>query len=439
MKLIAGLLAILLLGVLVSSLPISEAGKGIRMVGTMRDNGEVLLVVQNASANDVSRLVIESFNGDITGISSNWNSEQESDSIDMYSHDKPVRSKSSMRFSIIVDSEQPDLKFKWWGYDSEGNYIARGAFKIHNKLVATEQPITGWIKPITKEDIAAKYGDKYPTPRSDNGDSITQFGYIWDKDPLAINIIIAKNMQRNDNEYKFAATITEAIEEWQYKLRKASKNEEVWGFDIKTFYQDKDEMPKDKADITFNVKSGNYLEYLGSAPCYTPAYIEYLAEQESDPYSNTYGKRGEGIKSKAEFKEWYAEFHKKYEHGNIEYCKVDLEIFMASYVFTNNSFSIVPAGKLSPTAFKYVVKHEFGHVLGLGHTIHGPSTATNMDIMSDGYQANASGWKPKLDFENYISRQDIDALLTIYGTDGFGNENNNNHPLKDPCILTINC
>ena len=40
MKLIAGLLAILLLGVLVSSLPISEAGKGIRMVGTMRDNGE---------------------------------------------------------------------------------------------------------------------------------------------------------------------------------------------------------------------------------------------------------------------------------------------------------------------------------------------------------------------------------------------------------------
>ena len=93
MKLIASLLAILLLGVLVSSLPISEAGKGIRMVGTMRDNGEVLLVVQNASANDVSRLVIESFNGDITSISSNWNSEQESDSIDMYSHDKPVRSK----------------------------------------------------------------------------------------------------------------------------------------------------------------------------------------------------------------------------------------------------------------------------------------------------------------------------------------------------------
>ena len=104
-----------------------------------------------------------------------------------------------------------------------------------------------------------------------------------------------------------------------------------------------------------------------------------------------------------------------------------------------SSIDIVPAGNLSPTAFKYVVKHEFGHALGLGHTIRGPNTATNMDIMSDGHQANVVGWKPNFDFENYISQQDIDALLTIYGTDGFGNENNNNHPLKDSCILTINC
>gem|GEM_PF-4002271 len=428
------------------SLPVVDAGKGTRIVGSMKDDGRILLLVQNASDNDLYSLMIESFSGDITAVNpaDGWISDNKlvDNTIVIKTINMALKSGESIRFYISLSSEEPKLKFKWSGYVLDGAEVAKGAFTTTNRLAKveeSEQPaVTVGIKPITEKDIRAKYGDKYPAPKSDNGNSVTEFGYLWNKDPLTVNIIIAKNMQREDKEYNFAKLITEALQEWQYKLRKASHNEKEWGFEINVIYEG-DEFPNTPVDITISVRSGNYLEYLGYAPCYTPAYVQYLEEQNEDQYSNKFGKRGEKITSLEEWNKWYREFHAKYEHGNIAYCTLNLEVYMASYAFTIDGYSIVPAGKLSRAAFKDVAKHEIGHVLGLGHTINGPLTSKNMDIMSDGYQQDAVGWQPDSLFEHYISQYDIDALLQLYGRDGFGGENNMNHPLKDPCFVLSFC
>lgn len=444
MRFVAGLLAIVLVSsIFISILSATANESGINVKATMSNGGKITLRVSNTSdSTEIYSLIIATDDLTKARTSKTWKAEiNHNDGYAILSTtETPIKKGSPQKFYLFTNTTENFVTLKWEAYNSEKKELDNGSLSFPNKLIET----TGWVKPISKttasNNINSKYGDKYPTPKTDNGDSLTQFGYLWDKDPITISIIITENMQREDKEYKFATLIKEAIAEWQYKLRKASGRENAWGFDIKVFYEGKDKLPKNGTDITILVTSGNYLEYLGYSPCYTPAYFKYLKEQgEKEKYSNTYGKRGEEIRSKEDLKKAYAEFHEKYQHGTIGRCEISLEVYLAQYVPTGDGYAIVPAGKLSPLGYKEVSKHEFGHALGLGHTIDAPLSFTNLDIMSDGYQWNNIGWNPNAITEHYISQQDIDALLTIYGNDGFGGKNNTNHPLKDPCILTINC
>jgi hypothetical protein len=59
--------------------------------------------------------------------------------------------------------------------------------------------------------------------------------------------------------------------------------------------------------------------------------------------------------------------------------------------------------------FRNVVRHEIGHALGLGHEV-----TSIQDLMDPTYDASA------INTDIYPSDLDLDALLSIYGNDGFG-------------------
>ncbi|MEM2126696.1 MAG: matrixin family metalloprotease [Candidatus Bathyarchaeia archaeon] len=65
-----------------------------------------------------------------------------------------------------------------------------------------------------------------------------------------------------------------------------------------------------------------------------------------------------------------------------------------------------------PADFRNVVRHEIGHALGLGH-----ETTGETDLMDPTYDVSGIG------YDIYPSTLDIEALLSIYGDDGFGGEN----------------
>lgn len=141
MKVSAGLLAAMLLFSVLNA-PLSvDAGKGIRVVGSTKDDGRILLLVQNASSNDLYGLRIESFSGVISTLDpgAGWRygdqAAGKAKTIVVETDDNPVKSKSSMRFHIKVDptESKPKLKFKWAGYGVDGTQIAKGAFKTINR------------------------------------------------------------------------------------------------------------------------------------------------------------------------------------------------------------------------------------------------------------------------------------------------------------------
>lgn len=138
---VAGLLAILVFSVMLSFSPI-DAGKGIRIVGTMKPDGTIVLLLQNGSDYPISSLHIQSFSGSIKtfqlphGWTSNYNTNDSPSTISMWTQEQRIAPKSSLRFSISVDSDQARLKFKWtaeYSSPSDGvtldRPVANGAFR----------------------------------------------------------------------------------------------------------------------------------------------------------------------------------------------------------------------------------------------------------------------------------------------------------------------
>jgi hypothetical protein len=151
-KVIATLLAVTIVTSVIT-FPSVDAGKGIRVIGSMRGNeGNVLILVQNASINDLYSLKIEYFSGAIQLLTApqGWwvhhGGDPDRSAYIIYSNlvyfetrDAPVGPHESMRFNIrISPSEDLKLKFKWTGYDSGGNEIAKGGFVTTNRLIKIE-------------------------------------------------------------------------------------------------------------------------------------------------------------------------------------------------------------------------------------------------------------------------------------------------------------
>ncbi len=71
---------------------------------------------------------------------------------------------------------------------------------------------------------------------------------------------------------------------------------------------------------------------------------------------------------------------------------------------------------LDKADFRNILRHEIGHALGLGHSNDNGSGAK--DLMYPYYDYTTVG------YDVYPSSLDLDALVNIYGTDGFGGTNN---------------
>lgn len=79
---------------------------------------------------------------------------------------------------------------------------------------------------------------------------------------------------------------------------------------------------------------------------------------------------------------------------------------------------VVDVGEVTPEAFRGVVKHEFGHTLGLGHALDRYSEGDDIAILDLMHPGLVS-----LENEYYVSALDIKALLNIYTSDGFAGDN----------------
>ncbi|MFY3740700.1 MAG: hypothetical protein HMLIMOIP_001143 [Candidatus Nitrosomirales archaeon] len=132
--------SLLLVGIIALSFtPNADAGKSIKLVGTMTEEGTVRFVIQNNSSKDVFGLTITSYNCGMYdfNIPERWTGTLASVDYlvgkDLYSfntENAPVVQKSTSDwFSFITDCEGKWLKFKWFaGYD--GHTVDRGAFKV---------------------------------------------------------------------------------------------------------------------------------------------------------------------------------------------------------------------------------------------------------------------------------------------------------------------
>jgi len=130
-KLVALSLAIILIASAFTAVQFVDAGKGIRVVGSMKDDGRILVLVQNASEQDLSSLLLQSFNGNIVkaDLGAVWPGDTIMVEVD-------VKSKSSMRFYIELERNETEakFKFKWLGYSSDGSEIGKGAFTVKDPL-----------------------------------------------------------------------------------------------------------------------------------------------------------------------------------------------------------------------------------------------------------------------------------------------------------------
>ena len=133
-KLAASFLAIILFVSAFAVFPFVDAGKGIRVVGSMKDDGRILVLVQNASDQDLHSLMIQSFSGNILRLDQGGAGFSSTNKLMIKMEDNPEKSKNSMRFYVGVDSDEPVLKFKWTVYSSDLDEIAKGAFTVKDPL-----------------------------------------------------------------------------------------------------------------------------------------------------------------------------------------------------------------------------------------------------------------------------------------------------------------
>jgi hypothetical protein len=384
--------------------PFVDAGKGARIVGSMKDDGRVLILVQNASSFELYSIMIESFSGDISEVVpvDGWyiDSRSAANDIVMKTNDKPLRSGDSIRFYIAMHGEESKLKFKWSGYDREGTEVAKGAFTTINRLVQKEQQKATETSTITETDIPAKYDGKYGMPRSSNGDKLTQFQYIWNKDPISVALVIHEREYKSQLHYNVTALIEDALTEWSDKLKFVSGNRDVWNFDLSVFYEG-DEI--ESSDINIHVYPAGYLlEGVSNVNYGGFQYTPYL----TDCYYNQTNEQ----------------LHLAHE------CDIYLGMKVGKYTESQSSSGFEGAETVSRNAFKTAAKQGIGLALGLNFSKEEPDNQEIIDVMS------LFNTFSSLTKELYISQQDIDALLDIYGKDGFAGNNNPSTVLDQLCL-----
>jgi hypothetical protein len=188
-------------------------------------------------------------------------------------------------------------------------------------------------------------------------DSVPMAGYSWDQD--AIEGCIYKEDGVANSYYVWTKM---AVQNWRQALREYTDNQEAWGFTARYV---RTEAELESCDVKFHIYD-TYMDF-PDYPAQTGAYTSVKDNGGGDLDARVY-------------------LAPLVLHGDGE-----TEIDLPTYAYRNSAV------------------HEVGHVLGLGHmqSIKGYLMSPQFDFWEE-------------DDQLPITTLELDALVEVYGTDGFG-------------------